>query len=125
MIKGILDGAMALDLHASGLLRNYFDDDTWFADCSGTALLAAITFRVAVLEPEMFGKTYVHWALRKLDAVSRCIDEDSGIVRPVVNPLKESQRTPLDGVSPEGQAFVVLMYAACRDWKVANDRTED
>ncbi|CAO2657044.1 Nn.00g058470.m01.CDS01 [Neocucurbitaria sp. VM-36] len=101
IIKDILDAAVALDTDVSGLLRNYLDDETWFAETSGTVLLAATVFRVVVLEPEVFGDTYSDWALRKLEVVRLCIDEKDGIVRPVVNSLKESQRTPLDGVIEE------------------------
>lgn len=116
-IQQILDGVMALDTDTSGLLRNYLDDDIWWGEVSGTALLTATTFRMAVMEPDVFGTTYTNWAMRKMEVVSRCIDVKTGVVRPVVNPLKERQEMPLKGVSPEGQAFVVLMFAAWKDWK--------
>lgn len=119
MTKGILDGAMEADTDTMGLLRNYLDDETWFAEVAGTALMAATAFRMAVLEPGLFGKRYTDWAITKLEAVSRHIDEETGIVAPVVNSLNEGQRTPLEGVNPEGQAFVVLLYAAWRDWNIA------
>ncbi|KAF2132670.1 Six-hairpin glycosidase [Dothidotthia symphoricarpi CBS 119687] len=116
MIQQILDGVMVFDTDSSGLLRNYLDDETWWGEVSGTALLAATTFRMAVLKPGIFGTTYTNWAVRKMEVVSCCIDETTGIAQPFVNPLKEGQKTPLEGVSPEGQAFVVLMFAAWRDW---------
>ncbi|XPS70751.1 hypothetical protein M3J07_002953 [Ascochyta lentis] len=116
MIEGIVGGAMAFDTDASGLLRNYLDDETWWGKVSGTALLAATVFRMAVLEPDVFGSKHTDWALQKMETVRRCISEETGVASPAVNPLKESQRTPLEGVSPEGQAFVVLMYTAWRDW---------
>jgi hypothetical protein len=119
MTKGILDGAMEADTDTMGLLRNYLDDETWFAEVAGTALMAATAFRMAVLEPGLFGKRYTDWAITKLEAVSRHIDEETGIVAPVVNSLNEGQRTPLEGINPEGQAFVVLLYAAWRDWNIA------
>jgi len=122
MTKGILDGAIEADTDASGLLRNYLDDETWFAEVAGTALMAATVFRMSILEPGTFGERYIGWAKRKLESVSRHVDEDSGIVAPVVNSLKEGQRTPLNGINPEGQAFVVLLYAAWRDRRtVAED----
>lgn len=114
--RRILDGVMTLDIDSSGLLRNYLDDRMWWGEVSGTALLAATVFRMDVLEPGVFGATYTDWAKRKMEVVSRCIDEETGIVRPVVNPLEEGQEKPLEGPSPEGQAFVVLMFAAWRDW---------
>jgi len=121
MTKGILDGAIEADTDASGLLRNYLDDETWFAEVAGTALMAATVFRLAVLEPGTFGERYVGWATRKLESVNHQLDEETGVAAPVVNSLKEGQRTPLNGINPEGQAFVVLLYAAWRDWRTAAD----
>jgi rhamnogalacturonyl hydrolase YesR len=119
MTKHILDGTIEADTHVSGLLRNYLDDETWFAEVAGTALMAATAFRMAILEPVGFGERYTSWAASKLEAVGGHIDGETGIVAPVVNSLKEGQRTPLDGINPEGQAFVVLLYAAWRDWQTA------
>lgn len=116
MAEGIVRGAMKHDTDVSGLLRNYLDDESWWGEVAGTALLAAAVFRMAVLEPEVCEK-YTDWAERKLVAVFRHIDEETGVAAPVVNALKEDQRDPLDGTNPEGQAFVVLMYAAWRDWR--------
>ncbi|KAI4648232.1 hypothetical protein J4E93_004644 [Alternaria ventricosa] len=122
MTKGILDGAIEADTDASGLLRNYLDNETWFPEVAGTALMAATAFRMALLEPGTFGERYVGWATCKLESVSRYIDEETGVAAPVVNSLKEGQRTPLNGINPEGQAFVVLLYAAWRDRRtVAED----
>jgi hypothetical protein len=73
---------------------------------------------LAVLEPGVFEQRYTDWAMVKLEAVGRHIDEATGIAAPVVNSLNEGQRTPLEGVNPEGQAFVVLLYAAWRDWDI-------
>ena len=112
MVEGIVRGAMFVDTDKSGLLRNYVDDETWFGEVASTALLAATVLRMAVLVPKVFDTSYTDWALRKMDAVVRCIDIETDIAVPVVNSLKESQRTPLHGPSPEGQAFVVLLYAA-------------
>lgn len=115
-ITGILDGAMALDTDPSGLLRNRLDDESWFGEAAGTSLLAATCMRIAVLEPGLGGK-YMQWAEEKMKIVlEKFVDRKTGVVSPVVNPKKDEQRTPLEGVSPEAQAFVVLMYAAWRDW---------
>ncbi|KAH7086794.1 hypothetical protein FB567DRAFT_51516 [Paraphoma chrysanthemicola] len=122
MIKGILDGVMVLDADPSGLLRNRLGDETWFGEAAGTALLAASAFRMAVLEPDVFGTRYSDWAMRKWEVVKRCVDEETGIVAPVVNPTKDEQRTPLKGVSPEAQAFVVMLYAARQDWERAKEK---
>ncbi|KAI8939932.1 hypothetical protein NX059_003659 [Plenodomus lindquistii] len=116
MVKRIVDGVVACDTDSSGLLRNYLDDDEWFGEVAGTALMAAAVLRLGALEGEMFGgDEYMRWAVRKGRAVEKCVDADTGVVAPVVNSLTEGQRNPLEGVNPEAQAFVVLLFAAWRD----------
>lgn len=44
-IKEILDG---------GLLRNYLDDSSWFGEISGTSVLSAVAYRIAVNDSNMF-----------------------------------------------------------------------
>jgi hypothetical protein len=61
--------------------------------------------------------------VQKMATIKQCVSEETGIVSPVVNPTKDDQRTPLNGVSSEAQAFVVLLYAACRDWMAAEEAT--
>jgi hypothetical protein len=119
MIQRIINGVMTFDTDDSGLLRNRLNDETWFGEAAGTSMLAATVFRMAVLEPRTFGESYTQWAVRKMEVVSRCVDTETGIVGPVVNPTKDEHRAPLDGISPEAQAFVVLMFAAWRDWNAA------
>jgi hypothetical protein len=75
--------------------------------------------RMGVLEPGVFGEGDVQWALEKMGVIGECVDQETGIVAPVVNPTRDEQREPLDGVSPEAQAFVVLAVAAWRDWMVS------
>lgn len=117
LIKEILDGAIALDTDSSELLRNYLDDESWWGEISGTSLLAATAFRVAVLNPEVFGSKYTEWAVKKLEVVDTKIDEGTGIVGPAINPLDWHDREQYWSGSPEGQSFVVLMHAAERDWR--------
>ncbi|KAF8996265.1 hypothetical protein BDQ17DRAFT_1392082 [Cyathus striatus] len=83
-IKEILDAARAAPLNDS------------------FSLLASVIYRMAVLQPDVFGAEYIAWA----DSIR------FGIVTPADN-------TPFTSGSPEGQAFVVLMYAAWRDCIVA------
>ncbi|KAJ4990199.1 hypothetical protein SVAN01_04290 [Stagonosporopsis vannaccii] len=122
MVEGIIKGTVEQDTDASGLLRNYLGDEVWWGEVAGTALLAAAVFRMAVMAPEVFGK-YAGWAVEKMRVVSHNIDKETGIAAPVVNALNEGQRTSLDGTNPEGQAFVVLMYAAWQDWKMERTAT--
>ncbi|KAI0861414.1 hypothetical protein F4860DRAFT_476009 [Xylaria cubensis] len=115
-IRHILDAAIALDNAEpkEPLLRNYLNDTTWFGELSGTTLLTATTYRMAKLEPEVFGAGYVAWADGKRKEVVKRIDED-GLLSPVINPLNWNDRTP-GTKSPEAQSFAVLMFAAYRDF---------
>jgi rhamnogalacturonyl hydrolase YesR len=122
MIKGILDGVIKFDTDSSGLLRNYVNDTTWFGEISGTSILAATAYRMAVLDPATFGKRYTEWAGKKMDVVDKLIDAKTGIVSPAINPLNWHDRTPYTSGSPEGQSFVVLLHAAYRDWKGGRNR---
>ena len=127
MVEGIVEGAMGFDTDSSGLLRNRLDDESWFGEVAGTALLAASVLRMAVLEPEVFGAKgrYVEWAMKKMEIITRdCVNEETGVVAPVVNPTTDDQRSPLDGVSPEAQAFVVLLYAAWRDFRAWVEKSD-
>ena len=120
-ITEILEGAMRTDDHPSDLLRNYLGDDTWFGETSGTTFIAATAYRMAMfIEPsDPAREKILVWADQKRKAVTANVDED-GIARPAVNPLKHDQREPLEGPSPEGEAFLLLMGAAWRDCVCAN-----
>ncbi|KAF2875071.1 hypothetical protein BDV95DRAFT_486481 [Massariosphaeria phaeospora] len=129
MAREILDGAICTDSRSRevALLPNYLhsqDAEPWADDVSGTALLASVVYRLAMLEPEVFegtseraGMRYLEWAERKRRAVFASVDPETGIAKPAVNPLKHKQREPLTTGSPEGQAFVVGLWAAWRDWR--------
>ncbi|KAI5464403.1 Six-hairpin glycosidase-like protein [Mariannaea sp. PMI_226] len=112
-IKEILDGAMASDLD-DGLLRNYLNDESWFGEISGTALLSAVAYRMAVNDPGMFPQKYISWADSNRAALSKKQDGD-GVFSPAVNPYDWSDRSKLTSGSPEGQAFAVHLYTAYRD----------
>lgn len=124
-IKAIIDGAIILDTDSSGLLRNYLNDTTWFGEISGTAMLTATVYRMAVLAPSTFGVKYTDWANKKVQVVDNCINNTTGIVAPAINPLWWGDRTPFTTGSPEGQSFVVLMHAAHRDWSWNGGRNND
>lgn len=114
----------------AGYLWNYIDIDpatttgTSFEDCAGTALMAANTFRLATLtynpatKSSSFGalKPNVAAAERARVYIVQHVDNSTGVLGPIVNPLNWHAQAPAGGVSPEGQAFVVLLQAAYRDW---------
>ncbi|KAL1718315.1 hypothetical protein EV715DRAFT_201217 [Schizophyllum commune] len=123
LIKEIVDGAMAMP-EDDGLLRNYLNDTTTehgFGEISGSSLLAAVTYRMAVLQPQVFGAEYIAWAeavrttLGGKDAVGQPHITTNGTVTPAVNPLGWTDTAPFTAGSPEGNNFVVLLYAAWRD----------
>jgi len=140
-IKEILDGAMSSPM-SFGLLRNYLTDTSGdgqgFPEISGSTLLASVAYRMAVLRPDVFASsspssnsnstttpssnsTYISWAdniravLSAYDASGNPHITKTGIATPAVNPLNWHDATPYTKGSPEGQNFVVLMYAAWRD----------
>jgi len=118
----ILDGALASSLD-HGLVRNYMDQEEshGFGEISGSALLGSVVYRMAVLQPQSCGERYIKWAdgvrtvLGGMDGEGGAHVTDEGIVRPAVNPLGWLDPRPYTAGSPEGQAFVVLMYSAWRD----------
>ena len=125
-IREILEAAMRLPADG-GLLRNYLDDPSWFGETSGSALLASVAYRLTTLSStsSMLGASklstsdhqkYIQWAeqIRKTFGCDGHITSD-GIATPAVNPLDWGDREEYTKGSPEGQNFVVLMYAAWRD----------
>ncbi|KAF7187012.1 hypothetical protein HII31_11621 [Pseudocercospora fuligena] len=114
-----------------GLLRNYLNDTTCFGETSGTALMTAAVYRLAVLQQEaralfdgsaakakkldkIVTSEMLKWAETNRKTIAAHIDQ-SGIAKPAVNPLGWGDRTPYVKGSPEGQSFVVMLYAAWRD----------
>ncbi|KAJ7660534.1 hypothetical protein B0H17DRAFT_1095134 [Mycena rosella] len=123
-IKEILDGAYAASMN-DGLLRNYLDDTTTahgFGEISGSSMLAAVAYRMVILAPEAFpASKYVPWAdsirlkLGGSDADGNPRITSNGTATPAVNPLAWGDVAPWTAGSPEGNNFVVLLYAAWRD----------
>jgi Glycosyl Hydrolase Family 88 len=119
-IKEIIDGAMSSPVDTNGFLRNYLNDTSGdghgYGEISGTSMLAAATYRMAVLCPQVFDQNYTEWA----DGVRETLGNgqhvsQNGTVYPAVNPLNWGDTVPYTAGSPEGNNFVVLMYAAWRD----------
>ncbi|KJA18778.1 hypothetical protein HYPSUDRAFT_190583 [Hypholoma sublateritium FD-334 SS-4] len=125
LIKEVLEGAISANTDGN-LLRNYIDDTTWFGEISGTNLLASVAFRLATLsKTSSLGSPlistadslrYIAWAqnVRTTMGTNGHITSN-GTAIPAINPLNWGDRTPWTAGSPEGQNFVVLMYAAWRD----------
>ncbi|UKZ69361.1 uncharacterized protein TrAtP1_010369 [Trichoderma atroviride] len=112
-IKEILDGAIQSSLDG-GLLRNYLNDSSWFGEISGTAVLSAVAYRMAVNDPNMFPQSYITWADSNRKSLAQKQNSD-GLFSPAVNPYNWHDRTRYTAGSPEGQAFAVYLYTAYRD----------
>ncbi|KAF7313469.1 hypothetical protein HMN09_00502800 [Mycena chlorophos] len=118
-IREILDGVQSLPLDG-GLVRNYLDSTTnySFGEVAGSALFAATAYRMLVLRPTIFGDGYLIWADSIRTTLALHIT-NTGAASPAVNPMNPRDPTALKSGSPEGNTFVVLMYAAWRDCIVA------
>lgn len=113
-IMEIFNGAMRTDDDDTSLLRNYLGDKDWFGETSGTALLAATAYRMAVLNPGTFAQSkYLDWTHAKRRAVLERVLKD-GLAYPTVNPLKHGSREPIRE-SPEGASFLLMLGSAWRD----------
>ncbi|GAA5981784.1 hypothetical protein JCM11641_007423 [Rhodosporidiobolus odoratus] len=101
-----------------GLLPNYYDSASGssFSDASGSALLAASAYRLATLNSTAVASSTLADAAIIRAAVNSKVDKSSGWVSPVVNPLSFKEQA---SESPEGEAFVLLLEAAWRDYALA------
>ncbi|KAH0582129.1 hypothetical protein H2248_011782 [Termitomyces sp. 'cryptogamus'] len=128
-IKEIVDGAIGAGPTAydNKLTRNYYNNPDIFGETSGSSLMAATVYRLAVLVPDVFGNDkYIQWAegirttfggtfVNADGTILEHVDRDNGTVRPAVNPLAWTDTNPWMTGSPEGQSFVALLYASWRD----------
>ncbi|KAH9850434.1 Six-hairpin glycosidase-like protein [Lenzites betulinus] len=125
-------------LRTNSLFGNYADDSGSFDDASSTAILASTVYRLAVLAGIHTHLPLAEQCRKALSAPSNSSSSSSSAststspaaasatstgtlahftsdmwLTPVVNP----NQFGIEGSeSPEGQAFVVEMYAAWRDW---------
>ncbi|KII95923.1 hypothetical protein PLICRDRAFT_34874 [Plicaturopsis crispa FD-325 SS-3] len=100
---------------SNGTLLNALNDPSSFADSSSTALLASVTYRMAALTNDT---THLPAANRALKVVEASVDAD-GWLQNTVDPLTFNTPTAAGDHSPEGQAFVLLLEAAQRDYLAA------
>ena len=83
-------------------------------DSSSTALIASVTFRLAVLNED--NSTHISNASAAYNFVYENIDSN-GWLRNTVDPLTFDTLSQPDDPSPEGQSFVLLLEAARRDFQ--------
>ncbi|KAL4241438.1 hypothetical protein ABKN59_000388 [Abortiporus biennis] len=97
---------------SDGGLYNVIDDSSTFLDTASTALMAAATFRWSILTNDL---SHVSAANNAMSLIQSKVNSD-GWLLDTVDP--ETFHAPLaDGEhSPEGQAFVLLLQSAYRDY---------
>lgn len=103
----------------NGTLCNILDDDSSFADSSSTALLASVTYRMAYIAGD---DTHLNAANRAMALIEKSIDDD-GWLQNTVNPYTFSSPNTGENHSPEGQAFVLLLQSAWRDYWLAQRKS--
>ncbi|KAI9614059.1 hypothetical protein KEM48_003624 [Puccinia striiformis f. sp. tritici PST-130] len=105
------------------LIPNYMlttDPKRNYPDCSGTALIASAAYRLASLEPSYVSQLPMNAIAKSRIAIfSKYTNITTGAVGPVVDPMDWNAEKAFNGskaevghVSPEGQALVLLLYAA-------------
>lgn len=103
---------------STNLLPNYLDEANTFPDASSTALLAAVSYRLAQLGLD---NSTIGYANSARQAVFAGVDRTTGWLGPVVNPYDWAQP---GANSSEAQAFVLMLSAAHRDYvNVTGDTT--
>ncbi|KAH9813859.1 hypothetical protein DFH28DRAFT_325797 [Melampsora americana] len=109
----IIVGAYAFQSPNTFLLPDRYTKPDTFDEVSGTALIAASAYRLAVARPDMIHRL----PLDKINCARNAIilnniNHQNGTVSPVINPLDWSLKALPGVVSPEGQAFVLFMDLA-------------
>ncbi|KAF5346566.1 hypothetical protein D9758_013457 [Tetrapyrgos nigripes] len=138
ILKEILDGAV---LHQditvdpfNGLFRNYLDNKNGtaspdpvesghrFSEISSSAMISAVIYRLAVLVPNLAypSSPYIKFAETVCSLLGSGLNGQQHIIvdgtaTPTADPLCWQCTVPFTAGSPEGQSFVVAMYAAWRD----------
>lgn len=103
---------------ADGSLNNYLDRDGSFRELSSTALMAATTYRLAMLTD---ATPHLPAADKAFELLKKSIDKD-GWLEDVVDPYGF---TNPGQHSPEGQSFVLMLQAAFRDYQTFHNGVSD
>ncbi|SCZ98986.1 BZ3500_MvSof-1268-A1-R1_Chr7-1g09342 [Microbotryum saponariae] len=105
----IVEAAFSLQ-SANLLFHNYLDNPNTFTDAASTALLTAVSFRLAQFK---ISESTLAKAQETRIALHSHISSTTGLLSPVVDPLSFGR---IGQQSPEGQAFVLMMEAAWADY---------
>ncbi|KAI1796305.1 Six-hairpin glycosidase-like protein [Ganoderma leucocontextum] len=102
--------------HENGTLYNWIDqEDTTFTDSSSTALLGAVSFRLATITRNSL---HIPSAHRALKVIKQSVNEDGWLLN-TVDPFTFNTTSLPGQYSPEGQAFVLLLHSAWRDFEAS------
>ncbi|KIR39082.1 hypothetical protein I307_01801 [Cryptococcus deuterogattii 99/473] len=114
-VREILDASKPY-ITSNGIFYNYINNTSSFEDASSAALMSHVGLS-ALSRLSTLGITndYVDMALGLLSAASSYVNS-TGYLTQVVNPLDFSEQGE---ESPEGQSFLVMAYAAHKDWNNA------
>ena len=93
------------------------DDPKSFMDTSATALIASVTYHIAVFRNNT---SLIPSASRALKLVKNNVDAD-GWLQNTVNPITFHDPLPTAEHSPEGQAFILLLQAAWHSFSLHNN----
>jgi rhamnogalacturonyl hydrolase YesR len=113
--------AVAARATNSGMVRNYVDQLTAFEESCGTALLAATGFRLAQLR---LTEEYLPFAQKARKAIIGHIRESDGVLQ-AVSDIEDEHIDGGRSLSAEGQAFVLILEAAWRDWQEEHGRESE
>jgi hypothetical protein len=102
----------------NGAIGNYVVDPSSFDDMSATALLGSVAYRLAYINSTA---QYLPFAERALNATREHINAD-GWLEDTVDPYVFNEPSKVGRWSPEGQAFVLLLHSAWRDYNRAAGR---
>ena len=118
VVLDIIDGARAAAKKGNPpLLCNYLNDDSYFGDVASTALIASAVFRLAVIASNECGSQRIQFATSCWENIQTHIKDRHGDVGPTPMPGVAVSHTPSMKGSSQGHSFVVMLYAAHRDWE--------
>ncbi|KAM0786979.1 hypothetical protein ACM66B_002397 [Microbotryomycetes sp. NB124-2] len=115
----IVSSSFNSSLTRDNLMHNYLNETDTFGDATSTALLTSVAYRLAQFDVT---NEFLDQANVLRNKIYNSISTQTGILSPVVDPLNFGQRLSSGGISPEGQAFVLLMESAYRDWSRMSDQ---
>lgn len=123
--KEVIDSAWSQP-RSGGLFHNYMNDSSTFPEGSSTAIMIANTYRLALVadvysssgasRPASRSLAAAEASYQALTANNRHIST-RGVLSPVTDPMSFTRQLESgEEISPEGEAFVLLMEAARRDY---------